>query len=215
MELSKEYKNMKNILAFGDSNTWGLIPGTKERYSNEIRWTGLVQNKLNDTKIIEEGLCGRTTVFEDEIRPFRKGVDTLPLILESASPLDGVIIMLGTNDCKTYYHANPHVIGKGLERCIEEIEKYVAPEKVLVVSPIHLGDDVWQSTKDPEFDTDSVNRSKELANTYKKIAEKRGNTFLAASSYASPSKRDDEHLDEKGHEALATAITRKIEAMQI
>ena len=54
MELSKEYKNMKNILAFGDSNTWGLIPGTKERYSNEIRWTGLVQNKLNDTKIIEE-----------------------------------------------------------------------------------------------------------------------------------------------------------------
>ena len=41
MELSKEYKNMKNILAFGDSNTWGLIPGTKERYSNEIRWTGL------------------------------------------------------------------------------------------------------------------------------------------------------------------------------
>ena len=85
----------------------------------------------------------------------------------------------------------------------------------MVVSPIHLGDDVWQPTKDPEFDTDSVNRSKELANTYKKIAEKRGNTFLAASSYASASKRDDEHLDEKGHEALATAITRKIEAMQI
>ena len=103
---------MKNILAFGDSNTWGLIPGTKERYPDEIRWTGLVQNKLNDTKIIEEGLCGRTTVFEDEIRPFRKGVDTLPLILESASPLDGVIIMLGTNDCKTYYHANPLSIFK-------------------------------------------------------------------------------------------------------
>ena len=114
---------MKRILCFGDSNTWGLIPGTKERYPGEVRWTGLVQNKLDDTKIIEEGLCGRTTVFEDEIRPFRKGVDTLPLILESASPLDGVIIMLGTNDCKAYYNANPHIIGKGLERCIEEIEK--------------------------------------------------------------------------------------------
>ena len=71
---------MKNILAFGDSNTWGLIPGTKERYPGEIRWTGLVQNKLGDTKIIEEGLCGRTTVCEDEIRPFSKGVDTLPRI---------------------------------------------------------------------------------------------------------------------------------------
>ena len=206
---------MKNILAFGDSNTWGLIPGTKERYPDEIRWTGLVQNKLNDTKIIEEGLCGRTTVFEDEIRPFRKGVDTLPLILESASPLDGVIIMLGTNDCKTYYHANPHVIGKGLERCVEEIEKYVSPEKVLIISPIHLGDEVWQPTKDPEFDVDSVNRSKELAETYRNIAKRRGNQFLAAASVATPSKRDDEHLDETGHEALATAISRKIESMQI
>ena len=206
---------MKNILAFGDSNTWGLIPGTKERYPDEIRWTGLVQNKLNDTKIIEEGLCGRTTVFEDEIRPFRKGVDTLPLILESASPLDGVIIMLGTNDCKAYYNANPHIIGKGLERCIEEIEKYVSPEKVLVVSPIYLGDDVWKPSKDPEFDTASVTRSKELADTYRRIAERRGNRFLAASSYAKASKRDDEHLDERGHEALAEAISEKIEAMQI
>ncbi|RKM60186.1 MULTISPECIES: GDSL-type esterase/lipase family protein [unclassified Butyrivibrio] len=206
---------MKNILAFGDSNTWGLIPGTKERYPGEVRWTGLVQNKLDDTKIIEEGLCGRTTVFEDEIRPFRKGVDTLPLILESASPLDGVIIMLGTNDCKAYYNANPHIIGKGLERCIEEIEKYVSPEKVLVVSPIYLGDDVWKPSKDPEFDTASVTRSKELADTYRRIAERRGNRFLAASSYAKASKRDDEHLDERGHEALAEAISEKIEAMQI
>ena len=206
---------MKNILAFGDSNTWGLVPGTKDRYPVEVRWTGLVQNKLNDTKIIEEGLCGRTTVFEDEIRPFRKGVDTLPLILESASPLDGVIIMLGTNDCKTYYNANPHVIGKGLERCIEEIEKYVSPEKVLVVSPISLGEDVWQPTKDPEFDVESVARSKQLVDTYREIAKRRGNRFLAASSYAKASKRDDEHLDERGHEALAEAITEKIEAMQI
>ncbi len=206
---------MKNILAFGDSNTWGLVPGTKDRYPVEVRWTGLVQNKLNDTKIIEEGLCGRTTVFEDEIRPFRKGVDTLPLILESASPLDGVIIMLGTNDCKTYYNANPHVIGKGLERCIEEIEKYVSPEKVLVVSPISLGEDVWQPAKDPEFDVESVARSKQLVDTYREIAKRRGNRFLAASSYAKASKRDDEHLDERGHEALAEAITEKIEAMQI
>lgn len=206
---------MKNILAFGDSNTWGLVPGTKDRYPVEVRWTGLVQNKLNDTKIIEEGLCGRTTVFEDEIRPFRKGVDTLPLILESASPLDGVIIMLGTNDCKTYYNANPHVIGKGLERCIEEIEKYVSPEKVLVVSPISLGEDVWQPAKDPEFDVESVARSKQLVDTYREIAKRRGNRFLAASSYAKASKRDDEHLDERGHEALAEAITEKIETMQI
>ena len=107
------------------------------------------------------------------------------------------------------------MIGKGLERCVEEIEKYVSPEKVLIISPIHLGDEVWQPTKDPEFDEASVNRSKELAETYRNIAKRRGNQFLAASSVAAPSKRDDEHLDETGHEALATAISRKIESMQI
>ena len=33
---------MSNILAFGDSNTWGLIPGSKphQRFPREVRWTG-------------------------------------------------------------------------------------------------------------------------------------------------------------------------------
>ena len=30
----------KNILCFGDSNTWGYIPGTGERYAPEVRWPG-------------------------------------------------------------------------------------------------------------------------------------------------------------------------------
>jgi lysophospholipase L1-like esterase len=127
---------MANILAFGDSNTWGLIPGTKERYPWGIRWTSLVQEKLHDGRIIEDGLCGRTTVFDDQLRPFRKGAEILPLSIESNYPLDAAIIMLGTNDCKTVFNASSHIIGKGLELCLDELEKYIAPDKILVVSPI-------------------------------------------------------------------------------
>lgn len=29
---------MKQILCFGDSNTYGLIPGTKDRYDWDTRW---------------------------------------------------------------------------------------------------------------------------------------------------------------------------------
>ena len=47
------------------------------------------------------------------------------------------------------------------------------------------------------------------------IAERRGNRFLAASDYASPSTVDDEHLDENGHRFLAGAIIKKIEEMRI
>ena len=199
---------MSNILVFGDSNTWGLIPGTKSRYPWGVRWTSLVQQALPDVRIIEDGLCGRTTVFDDNLRPFRKGADTLQLTLETNYPLDAAVIMLGTNDCKKLFHANAHIIGKGLELCLQELEKYLEPSKILVVSPIYLGNDVWRPEKDPEFDEASVLTSHQLKEEYKKIAARRGNKFLAASDYAAPSSVDDEHMDESGHRNLAKAITR-------
>lgn len=52
----------KTILCYGDSNTWGYVPGKadnatqyKERYSREIRWTGLLQTFLGKAYDI----CGR------------------------------------------------------------------------------------------------------------------------------------------------------------
>ena len=91
---------MKNIMAFGDSNTWGLIPGTHERYPWGKRWTSILQKKerCRNTSIVEEGLCGRTTIFEDALRNGRNGLDILPALLKIHIPLDAAIIMLGTND---------------------------------------------------------------------------------------------------------------------
>ena len=86
---------MKEILCFGDSNTYGLIPGTKNRYGRDTRWTGLIEQQLygKGCRIIEEGLCGRTTVFEDELREGRKGAAFLPTLLESHAPVDRVVLM--------------------------------------------------------------------------------------------------------------------------
>ena len=128
---------MREILCFGDSNTYGLIPGTKERYKENIRWTGILQQKLKeqDCRIVEEGLCGRTTVFEDELRKNRKGSDLLPVLLESHAPIDQVVLMLGTNDCKSYYHASAEVIGLGVEKLIGQIRQAGEHIKILLVSP--------------------------------------------------------------------------------
>lgn len=199
---------MRELLAFGDSNTWGLVPGKnlKNRYPRNKRWTGILENKLGDIRVAEEGLCGRTTVFEDELRPGRKGVDLLPVLLESHYPVDGAILMLGTNDCKSYYNASAHTIGKGIERCLDQLEKFVEPENILLISPILLGDNVWEPEKDPEFDKKSVDVCKGLKDVYGKIAKERGVKFLAASDYAKASEVDDEHLGEEGHEKLAEAI---------
>ena len=74
---------MKQIIAFGDSNTWGLNPVLKNRYPENVRWTGLLRNKLsrNGFVLIEEGLCGRTTVFDDPDRSGLKGVEDIGRIL--------------------------------------------------------------------------------------------------------------------------------------
>ena len=203
---------MKTILAFGDSNTWGLVPGSKplERYDRSIRWTGLLEGLLDDTRVIEAGLCGRTTVFEDPLRPGRKGVSALPSVLDSQSPLDLVLIMLGTNDCKTVYHASPYTIGKGLELCLDEILKFVPPERILIISPIFLGDEVMLPHKDPEFGERSVEVSHGLKDVYSKTASERGTAFLAASDHAKADTADDEHLNPEGHRALANALEEKI-----
>ena len=155
------------------------------------------------------------TVFEDELRDNRKGSDLLPALLESHKPLDTVIIMLGTNDCKTYYHAPAEVIGKGIEKLIRQIRQADENIKILLISPILLGEEVWKPQFDPEFDTESVNTSKKLKAVYQKIAIEQGTDFLAASDYAKPSPIDHEHLDEEGHRRLAEAVYHKLAKMQL
>ena len=138
----------------------------------------------------------------------------LPAILETNRPLDIVVIMLGTNDCKTIYGATAEIIGKGILSIIGQIRTYSAGSKILLMSPIHLGADVWKKEFDPEFSAASVSISKELAAVYKNIAEKENIDFLDASSYAFPSSIDQEHLDEEGHRLLAEAVYDKIIEME-
>lgn len=207
---------MKNILCFGDSNTWGLIPKTNKRYPWGVRWTSIVDKELNkkgqEYRIIEEGLCGRTTVFDDPLRDGRNGVKILPTILETHSPIDTVIIMLGTNDCKTIYSATAEYIGHGVERLINQVKAYIPDSRILLMSPIHLGEGVGESGFDPEFTQHSVQISKNLEAVYKNIAAAQNVEFFAASKVAAPSSTDREHMNEEGHKNLAEAVVKILAA---
>lgn len=206
---------MGEILCFGDSNTYGLIPGTKDRYSREIRWTGILQIRLREKgyHIIEEGLCGRTTVFEDELRDGRRGSTLLPVLLEAHHPLDIVILMLGTNDCKSYYKASADVIGRGIEKLIQQVKASNNHMKILLVSPILLGEKVWRKEYDPEFNKESIQTSIQLKAVYQEIADKYSIEFLAASEVAEASEIDQEHIDAASHKMLADAIFKKLEEL--
>lgn len=78
---------MKTILCYGDSNTWGYIPAAGERLPYEARWTGVLQKSLGDRcRVIEEGLNGRTTVWDDPFKPGRNGLKALRPILDTHAP---------------------------------------------------------------------------------------------------------------------------------
>lgn len=208
--------DLMNILCFGDSSTWGYRPDRKGRFDENTRWTGLLQQKLGpEYHIIEEGLCGRTTIFQDELRENRRGLDMVGATVEIHNPIDLMIIMLGTNDCKSHYRASASLISKGLDQVIRKARQNASQHfDLLVISPIHLGHGVGEPDFDPEFDENCEVVSRNLAAEYRKVALQNHAAFLNAADYALPSITDREHLDEKGHAALADAIYDKIIALQ-
>lgn len=203
---------MKNILCFGDSNTYGLKPDGTGRFDFTVRYPGKLQAILGGNyHIIEEGCPGRTTIFEDKNRPYKKGSDYITPCLQSHNPLDYVIVMLGTNDCKSAFKATSGKIACGLANIIEKIKNNTqATTGILIISPILLGENIGSPGYDLEFNRKSIAVSKSLANEYSRLAEKTGCDFLDASSIVSASQIDAEHLDELGHSNLAEAVAKII-----
>ena len=210
---------MKNILCFGDSNTWGYVPGTGARFDLDTRWTGVLQAELGaDYRVIEDGQNARTSVYEDPWSPWRLGAEALPIELVAQKPLDLLVLMIGTNDLK---FTDAYGAAKGAERLIDlanmvQARKESSPVfpngvKVLLVSPIELHPVV---EGDP-FGTlrNGVGESRKFAMYYRHIAEAHGAAFFDAASVASPSETDGVHMDPPSHRALGRALAEQVRAL--
>ena len=200
---------MKNILCFGDSNTWGFIPGTAmERYPRHIRWPGQLQAMLGDkAHIIEEGLCGRTTAFDDPCFADRNGATHLPMLLDTHAPLDLLIIMLGTNDLKHYFGFNAFDIAIGAGYLIDLAQAKMPDLAILLVAPP-------EAVESPapfghKFDN-APELSKGLAEAYLEIAEEKDIAFFDAASVVKCPDTDGVHMDDKNHQQLAIALAHKV-----
>ena len=105
----------KHIVCYGDSNTHGYCAETGGRFSEDERWTCLLQSYLGDDfLVLEEGLSGRTTCFDDPIHEGLSGLDHIYPCLMTHEPVDLLIIMLGTNDTKERFGVSPACIALGL-----------------------------------------------------------------------------------------------------
>ncbi|RVU83552.1 hydrolase [Leucothrix sargassi] len=133
---------MYRVMCFGDSNTWGYKPENGERYDRSTRWPCVMHEALGEGfELVEEGLNGRTTVWDDPVDGLMSGLNYLEPCLKSHKPLDVVLLMLGTNDLKDRYCVTAPEIAKSVGRLVKHIQKCEygpnnsAPEVVLMAPP--------------------------------------------------------------------------------
>lgn len=208
------YKYPIRVLCYGDSNTWGDTPdGSFFRYPANIRWTGLLQKKLGDGfEIIEEGLCGRTTALDDPKEEGRNGKTYLAPSVNSHNPLDLIVLMLGTNDLKERFNLSAEQIAKNIEELITiikkcGIDKNNKPSKVLLVSPVYVN----ENSKLPVMGmVGAEEKSKQLADFYRKVADRQNCDFIDMAQYVQPSPIDGCHLGKEAHAKIAEILSRKI-----
>lgn len=202
----------KTIVCFGDSNTWGAVPyeSVAARHDWETRWPGVLLRGLGESsRIIEEGLSGRTTSWEDPLTPGRNGKVYLPIVLETHAPIDLLIIMLGTNDLKARFNLSAFSIAQSAGNLVEMAVRFESKiPHVLLISPV-LVVPSGQPEKDLTFDG-AVEKSKELAQHYQYFAQKHACHFLNAALHAKSSAIDGIHLDADAHRDLGQGICRKV-----
>ena len=207
----------KHIVCFGDSNTHGYCAEPADcadggdRFNEEERWTCLLQKELGgDFLVIEEGLSGRTTVFDDPLHECMSGLDAIYSCLMSHEPVDLLIIMLGTNDTKERLGANAAVIGLGLERLVTKAKSVPAwrggRPNILIVAPPHIGEGLYLRPEGEAMGAGCPEKSRGLAARFAAVAENQGCAFLDAQGRAEFNRLDCMHLSRRGHAQLAAAL---------
>ena len=204
---------MKTVLCYGDSNTWGADPETGERFAPGVRWPGVVARGLGEGfRVIEEGLNGRTTLRDDPIEGAHKNGKTyLRACLESHSPLDLVVLMLGTNDLKKRFDAPASDIAQGASVLADEILRSgCGPDgrapAVVMISPPPVG----KLTDLAGMFEGSVEKSRRFREHYERHAEQLGCGFLDAGEVVASSDLDGIHLEADAHRELGEAVARRV-----
>jgi lysophospholipase L1-like esterase len=203
---------MKTILCYGDSNTWGYNPSNQQRFSPEERWTGVLHKQLGKGfKIIEEGLNGRTTVWDDPIERFKNGMNYLIPCIDSHKPFDLITIMLGTNDLKYRFSVSAYDIAQSVGMLVRTVQQsQVSPKKkspkILLMAPpplAKLGDY-------EEMFEGGLEKSERFGGYYQKIAIEMVCEFLDTSEFIQSSDLDGIHFEQEEHRKLGETVAQKI-----
>jgi lysophospholipase L1-like esterase len=209
---------VKTILAYGDSLTFGADADTQGRHAYQDRWPSVLEDGLSGrARVIAEGLGGRTTVFDDfAAAADRNGARVLPTLLASHSPLDLVILFLGTNDLKTYINGTAFGAAMGIKRLVEIIRTHPygtgsgVPDIIIVAPPLTVATD--HVDLKPMF----APRAEEaflFSGYYGRIAAELHCAFFDAATVATATPIDGVHLDAKNTRAIGEGLVPVVKSV--
>jgi lysophospholipase L1-like esterase len=206
---------MKTIVCFGDSNTWGYDPATKNRLERDTRWTGVLRNTLGtEYSVVEEGLNGRTTVWDDPIEGYKNGKTYLIPCLETNRPFDLITIMLGTNDLKKRFSLSAFDVANGAGVLVNEVMRSSAgrdgrPPLVLLIAPAPI----VTLTDYAEMFEGAEAKSRKFSEHYARVAREQGCAFLDAGSVIVSSELDGIHFETGEHRKLGLAVAEQVRTL--
>lgn len=209
----------KHIVCFGDSNTHGYCADPSDcadhgmRFNEEERWPCLLQKKLGDAVlVIEEGLSGRTTVFEDPLNEGMSGLSVIAPVLLSHEPVDLLIIMLGTNDTKERLGLNAWCIAAGLERLVMKAKTLpvwgIKGPQILLIAPPPIEEGVRGTACISGMGLGCLEKSRALAAEFEQVARRQDCAFMNAAGIGEFNHVDFMHLTRRGHEKMAETIAK-------
>ncbi|MDQ8198252.1 SGNH/GDSL hydrolase family protein [Pelagicoccus enzymogenes] len=207
----------KTILCFGDSNTWGCDPSGWRRFDRKTRWPGVLHKELGEGyHVVEEGLGGRTTVWDDPIEGHKNGYAQLQPLLRSHMPLDLLVIMLGTNDLKNRFSVSAMDVSWGMGRLIDlaraNSDAFTSGKaEILVVCPPPFAPMEGLSLEG--IFVGGEEKSRQLASAYRAICKERGIGLIDAGDSISSSAVDGIHLEASEHDKLGRVIAREVASM--
>lgn len=197
---------MATVLCFGDSNTWGTIPGESRRYNETERWPALLKCILQNVNVIEEGQQGRTIVHNYPFQGDKNGLRYLKDSLEKHAA-DLVLILLGTNDLKKRYALSADKVAKRAAYLAQETQGFKGISaskkvKVLLIAP----PPVYEVGFYAKMYEGAAAKSLDLAERYAHYAQTVGCRFFDAGAVITSCADEGIHWQAEQHLHLATAL---------
>ena len=200
---------MKNVLCYGDSNTFGFNPKDNSRYDENTRWTAILQKNLGaEYKVINEGIPNRTGFADNPEGVLFSSQKHFPETLFKTDSVYILILAIGTNDLMFQYNITFDTIEEGLNNLIKTAKEKT--DNIIIIPPTIMNENVLNGFFASMFDQTSIKKSKEVGKIFKQISDENLCKYFDINEFATPSNFDGLHYDEKSHKLIADKLTEFI-----